>query len=165
MNQRHEPMTHIARWRDGSSRRAHPPQRLQPLGPTAGPELWKRVRHPPTALRTGSGWSLRASARCARHFSLLLVVYFAALTARGDDQFVLPPETATLKAGAGVELANARCMICHSADYISTQPRLAAPAWKNVVVKMQQKFGAPIAPGEVDALVDYLAKNYGAAAR
>ena len=78
---------------------------------------------------------------------------------------MLPPETATLKAGPGVELANARCMICHSADYISTQPRLAASAWKNVVVKMQQKFGAPIPPGEVDALVDYVAKNYGAPAR
>src|SRR5438132_9043997 len=53
---------HIARWRDGSSRRAHPRQRLQPLDPTEGLEPLARVSHPSTLLRTGSGWSLRASA-------------------------------------------------------------------------------------------------------
>ncbi len=92
------------------------------------------------------------------------VLFFSTATVRAEDQFVLPPETATLKSGAGADLTNARCVLCHSVDYISTQPRLSATAWKNVVVKMQAKFGAPITPADIDALVDYLAKNYGASA-
>jgi len=33
--------------------------------------------------------------------------------------------------------------------------------WKSSVQKMQQKYGAPIPDGQVDALADYLTKNYG----
>ncbi len=74
--------------------------------------------------------------------------------------FTFPPETAKLKSGPGVELAS-QCLICHSADYISTQPRLTRAVWKVEVIKMQQKYGAPIATNQVDLLVDYLTKNYG----
>ena len=79
-----------------------------------------------------------------------------------EPSLKLPPETARLKPGPGVELVTAQCLLCHSADYISTQPRLTRPAWKASVLKMQQKYGAPIATNKVDALADYLAQNYGA---
>lgn len=75
--------------------------------------------------------------------------------------FSLPPETARLKAAPGADLAIANCSLCHSADYISTQPRLTRVVWKAEVTKMQQKYGAPISTNNVDALVDYLTKNYG----
>ena len=73
----------------------------------------------------------------------------------------LPPETAKLKPGPGAELVTGQCLICHSAEYISTQPRLTRPAWKASVQKMKDKYGAPVAAGQMDALVDYLVKNYG----
>jgi hypothetical protein len=79
----------------------------------------------------------------------------------GAESFKLPPETARLKPGPGIELVTSSCMLCHSADYISTQPRLARAAWKASVLKMQQKYGAPIPADKVDAIVEYLVTNYG----
>ena len=85
----------------------------------------------------------------------------ACLVAAAEPKWVLPPETATLQPGLGKELVNAQCLLCHSADYISTQPRLNRAQWKAGVLKMQQKYSAPIATNNVDALVDYLVRNYG----
>ena len=102
-----------------------------------------------------------------KSFRLLLVLSFAALAllaAAADTSFKLPPETARLKPGPGLEIVSANCMLCHSVDYISTQPRLTAAQWRASVLKMQAKYGALIATNKVDALVDYLAKNYGTAA-
>jgi len=80
------------------------------------------------------------------------------------DAWKLPPETVKYQPGPGMELAVANCALCHSADYISTQPRLSSVAWKTTVEKMRLKYGAPIATNSVDRLVDYLVKNYGRAA-
>jgi mono/diheme cytochrome c family protein len=75
----------------------------------------------------------------------------------------LPPETAAFRPAAGVEIANTQCLICHSADYVLTQPPTTTRAqWKAIVEKMRQRFGAPLAAEQVDALADYLAKTYGA---
>jgi mono/diheme cytochrome c family protein len=79
-----------------------------------------------------------------------------------DAKFVLPRESTVLKPGPGAELVTAQCLICHSADYISTQPRLTRAQWLAGVTKMQQKYGAPIQTNSIDRLVDYLVKNYGA---
>ena len=97
-------------------------------------------------------------------FLRLLILGCAAialLTAAGDVDFTLPPENNMLKPGPGVELITAQCLLCHSADYIGIQPRLARAVWKAEVIKMQQKYGAPILTNNVDALVDYLTANYG----
>ena len=64
--------------------------------------------------------------------------------------------------GPGMELANLQCLTCHSADYISTQPRLSRTAWRASVQKMKDKYGAPIPTDKMDALAEYLVKNYGA---
>ena len=76
--------------------------------------------------------------------------------------FTLPLETARLKTAPGVEVANGNCMLCHSVDYISTQPRLNAAQWRAAINKMREKYGAPIATNRVDELVAYFAQNYGA---
>jgi sulfite dehydrogenase (cytochrome) subunit B len=74
----------------------------------------------------------------------------------------LPRETVTYKPGPNLELVKARCRICHSADYVLTQPpNLPRAAWAAEVTKMKKVFGAPIADDEVDALADYLVKTYG----
>ncbi len=85
----------------------------------------------------------------------------AGLILHAAERFSLPPETAGFKAGPGQEIAAAQCLLCHSADYVSTQPRLSRPAWKASVQKMKEKYGAPMPDEKVDALVDYLVKNYG----
>ena len=82
-------------------------------------------------------------------------------TSAADTSWKLPAETTALKPGPGLEAVKANCLLCHSADYISTQPRLAAAQWRASVVKMQAKYGAPIATNKVDDLVDYLSRNYG----
>jgi hypothetical protein len=96
--------------------------------------------------------------------SILAAVFLlaACLLARAaDTNFSLPPETAQLKPGPGVELASANCSLCHSADYIGIQPRFPRAVWKSEVTKMQQKYGAPILANNIDALTDYLTKSYG----
>lgn len=73
----------------------------------------------------------------------------------------LPPEPGLYKDAPGVEVANAQCLTCHSRDYVTTQPILGRKYWKSAVEKMQAKFGAPIPPEQVDALVTYLVTTYG----
>lgn len=83
------------------------------------------------------------------------------LAAAGDADFSLPPENNTLKPGPGADLVTSQCLLCHSVDYISTQPRLTRAVWRAEVIKMQQKYGAPIATNNVESMVDYLTANYG----
>jgi mono/diheme cytochrome c family protein len=85
----------------------------------------------------------------------------AVLLCAADLKLTLPPETVRLNPAPGAELATAQCLLCHSADYISTQPRLTRAAWKASVEKMRQKYGAPIPADKIEPLVDYLVKNYG----
>jgi cytochrome c553 len=87
----------------------------------------------------------------------------AAFVFAADTSFTLPRETAKLKPSPGAELVTAQCLICHSADYISTQPRLTRAQWQASVTKMQQKYGATISTNNMDRLVNYLVSNYGSA--
>ena len=95
----------------------------------------------------------------------LTLLAVGALAASAADAWKLPAETAQLKPAPGAPLVIANCSLCHSADYISTQPPLNRAAWKATVEKMRLKYGAPIVTNNVDALVEYLSANYGAAAR
>lgn len=73
----------------------------------------------------------------------------------------LPPETGSFKPAAGVELANAQCLVCHSVEYITTQPPLPRTFWASSVKKMREKYGAAIPETQVEPLLDYLVENYG----
>ncbi len=102
--------------------------------------------------------------------SLSLTAVAAALVLAADRPlpaaertFTLPPETARLKPGPGADLAAGQCLLCHSADYISTQPKLSQAVWQAEITKMVQKYGAPIPTNNVPALLEYLVKNYGVA--
>jgi mono/diheme cytochrome c family protein len=78
-----------------------------------------------------------------------------------ERQWKLPPEIAKFKPGPGEALATGQCLLCHSADYISTQPPFDRAGWTASVQKMREKYGAPIPTNQIDALVDYLVKTYG----
>ena len=80
-----------------------------------------------------------------------------------EEPFALPPETASLLPGPGVETAQANCSGCHSADYILTQPRnLPDPKafWATEVTKMRRFYAAPIDDAAVPEIVAYLAATY-----
>lgn len=85
----------------------------------------------------------------------------SALVGAAADAWVLPAETAKLKPGPGSEVATAQCLLCHSADYVNTQPRLTRAGWEASVKKMKEKYGAPIPADKVTNLVDYLTQAYG----
>jgi hypothetical protein len=92
---------------------------------------------------------------------LISSVAVCLLAGAAEKKFTLPSENSKLKPGPGTELVTSQCLLCHSADYISTQPRLTRTVWKAEVTKMQQKYGAPISTNNVGMLVDYLTQNYG----
>jgi hypothetical protein len=78
--------------------------------------------------------------------------------------YELPPETTQLEPGSNADIAIANCSACHSADYITTQPRgFADPKafWTAEVAKMRKAYGAPIAESDVPKIIDYLASTYG----
>jgi hypothetical protein len=77
--------------------------------------------------------------------------------------YKLPEETAALKPGPNVEVAQNNCTACHSTDYINTQPRNAKSKrdfWLAEVTKMIKVYGAPIDEADVPKIVDYLASTY-----
>jgi len=99
-----------------------------------------------------------------RAFSLLPLI--AALAAScivwgGEVSIQLPPETDTYKTAPGSELAQTFCLQCHSVEYISSQPPMPRKFWEASVVKMKDKYGAPVPPELVGKLTDYLVATYG----
>ena len=74
--------------------------------------------------------------------------------------YQLPPETAQLKPGPGVDTAIV-CTACHSADYISTQPPGKGKAfWQAEVQKMIKIYKAPIGEDDAAVIANYLAAAY-----
>src|SRR4051812_27772400 len=93
-----------------------------------------------------------------RKFQMLVLASTWALSAAALE-IQLPPETGVFKQDVGAELANGQCLICHSVEYVTTQPPMQRAFWKASVQKMQQKYGAPVPDAQVEPLVDYLTRN------
>lgn len=90
-----------------------------------------------------------------------LVLLATMAAAQAADEWKLPPETAKFRPGPKLDVVVANCSLCHSADYISTQPPLPRKSWQATVDKMRLKYGAPIQTNNVDAIVTYLTTTYG----
>ncbi len=72
-----------------------------------------------------------------------------------------PAETATLPPGPNAKVAEQNCGVCHSYEYILTQPRGSGrDFWQASVTKMIKVFGAPIQEADANAIVDYLAGTF-----
>ena len=101
-------------------------------------------------------------------FAILLIIVLALIVKYGAAgaapiAYNLPPETAAFKPGPNLEVVMNNCTGCHSADYISTQPRGAkfkAVFWQTEVNKMIKVYGAPISSSDVPKIVEYLAATY-----
>lgn len=93
-------------------------------------------------------------------------VGLASMAGAAPLSITLPPETAALKPSTlpGYPLAQQKCSICHSADYINFQPPgMSLAQWTAEAGKMQQVYGAPISDQEVKVIGAYLAVTYGSA--
>jgi hypothetical protein len=76
-----------------------------------------------------------------------------------------PGDDATFPPGPNVDLVNQRCLACHSASMVFTQPPLKLEQWTAIIEKMRDVYHAPIAPAEVPALAEYLATRQTAASK
>ena len=68
----------------------------------------------------------------------------------------LPVSNAYFPAGAGADVANAQCMICHSAGMVLRQPPLTQKEWVAEINKMRNAFGSPIPADQIESLATYL---------
>jgi len=87
--------------------------------------------------------------------------FHSSINTTADDTWKLPPEKTVLKDGAGKEVVAGQCVLCHSTDYISTQPPLTRGQWQATVEKMRMRYGAPIQTNAMPTIVDYLTAGYG----
>src|SRR3970040_2165112 len=68
----------------------------------------------------------------------------------------LPAVRIELKEGEGRVKAETFCNICHSTDYITTQPKFPLAQWTATVNKMIKVYGAPIREEEGKQITNYL---------
>jgi mono/diheme cytochrome c family protein len=77
----------------------------------------------------------------------------------GPGQSLPPAKPVALAAGAGKELVESRCMLCHDLERVTAAKRQKRD-WPVVVANMFDRFGLS-APDEASAISSYLAANYG----
>jgi cytochrome c5 len=77
----------------------------------------------------------------------------------GPGQSLPPAKPVSLAAGAGKELVETRCTICHDLERVTSAKRQKS-AWPGIVANMFDRFGLA-APDEAQAITSYLAANYG----
>jgi cytochrome c553 len=65
----------------------------------------------------------------------------------------LPAETATLPPGLAADRITVACTACHSADFITRQPKLKPEQWAATVKKMREAYKATYPEGEDAQLV------------
>jgi mono/diheme cytochrome c family protein len=68
----------------------------------------------------------------------------------------LPASQTSFPPGDGAVIANAQCLICHSAGMVLRQPPLTQNEWVGEINKMRTAFGAPMPADQVEALAKYL---------
>jgi sulfite dehydrogenase len=98
----------------------------------------------------GAGQST-ARRSCTAAFGLAAWIVVAALAQEGEAPRTLIP-------GKGSDLTTARCATCHDAQHI-TRAKLSRGEWEFTIQNMIER-GAPIAPGEIPIILEYLAAYY-----
>ena len=104
--------------------------------------------------------------KCMTALLCAVQVCLATLAGAAPLSITLPPETAAFKPSTmpGYALAQQKCSVCHSADYINFQPPgMSLAQWTAEAGKMQHVYGAPISDREVSVIGAYLAVTYGSA--
>jgi len=76
----------------------------------------------------------------------------------GKVSVELPVSQTPFPAGEGSVIANAQCLICHSAGMVLRQPARTQEQWKETINKMRNSYGAPLPAKHVDPLAVYLSR-------
>ena len=87
-----------------------------------------------------------------------------AAVAAAPKTIVLPPDGAQLVPSSmpGYAKAQANCVACHSAEYMTMQPPNAGrPYWEAMTKRMKTVFRAPLNDADIPDIVDYLTATYG----
>src|SRR5262249_28814977 len=139
----------------------------QRRGPAHGGAVEPGGLHAQRGRDHSGGGRVMSTLRKPRAFAVLAIVAvaagLAAATPAKPATYALPPEASTLKQtpDPGYAKAEALCAICHSRDYITTQPPgKGKEFWTAEVNKMVTVYGAPIPEPERPILVEYLAATY-----
>jgi len=77
-------------------------------------------------------------------------------TANSLQEITLPQYPPQMPPGPNLESFESHCLLCHSARYVTMQPRFSRPVWEKEVKKMVDVYGAPISPAEQQQIVEYL---------
>ncbi len=89
--------------------------------------------------------------------SILLVGHQAGAQAMDETATLsLPPDPISFEQAEGSSIASSYCLICHSAEYIYTQPPHAQEEWTAIIQKMKLTFGCPIPDEQIPLLAQYL---------
>ena len=103
--------------------------------------------------------------KCTRWLAagvLSVATLSAQLAWAGSVTIVLPSDKSRFANGPNLTLVQETCRECHSADYVTSQPRQSRTGWQNVVTKMLVKYGMdPISTTDQALIVDYLVSVYG----
>ncbi len=73
-----------------------------------------------------------------------------------DQAFALPNDPPDLPLGPHREEFAVSCTICHSTRLIANQPHFPQKKWGEIVHKMVDVYGAPLAPDDEARIVEYL---------
>jgi cytochrome c5 len=77
-------------------------------------------------------------------------------------EITLPEMTTTLPDGPHRDVVENRCELCHTARYITMQPRFSQAVWEKEVKKMVSAYKAPVSDAEQAQIVEYLVAIKGA---
>jgi len=77
------------------------------------------------------------------------------------DPMKLPSDPFSFQPGPGRSIASSYCGICHSAEYIYTQPPHSQKTWGKIVHKMKSAYGCSIPDDQIPTLVEYLVGQNG----
>jgi hypothetical protein len=69
---------------------------------------------------------------------------------------VLPHDEPIFPPGPGRDEFVSACVICHSPQYITMQPRFSKATWLGEVKKMKDVYGAHISDDQVSKIAEYL---------
>ncbi|MGB7555490.1 MAG: hypothetical protein WBM04_14050 [Candidatus Korobacteraceae bacterium] len=72
------------------------------------------------------------------------------------QRIVLPQYPGKIMQGPNVQVYEKDCLICHTARYVSMQPRFSKTVWQSEVKKMVDAYGAPISEADQALIVEYL---------
>ena len=109
----------------------------------------------------GSGFFMAASAQQASNSALSKTAKAAKNPVQEITLPQYPPESPP---GPNLEAFQEHCLLCHSARYVTMQPRFSRTVWEKEVKKMVDVYGAPITAAEQQQIVEYLVAVRGPAA-